>query len=133
MNVLRRPVAAKRTAPQLEGNDLDKSEKENWMSRFLVKSALLAAAIAAGAATIGLDMHAIITIVIIILVGLGIAISVLASGGPRSDLSSQRGPNAFGVGPNSFSSGRHGGGQSTGDCGSAGGDCGSAGDGGSGC
>ena len=133
MNMLRRIVATKRPPPQLVGKDVDQSEKENRTNRFLVKGALLAAAIAAVAAMIGPDMHAIFILAIIILVGFGIAISILLSGGPPSDLPSQRGSNAFGVGPNSFSSGHHGGGQSSGECASAGGDCGSAGDGGSGC
>jgi hypothetical protein len=83
----------------------------------MVKCALLATAIAAVAAMIGLDMHAVI-----ILIVLGIVILALANGGSP-------GPNAFWGGPGSSFPGHHGSGQSSSDCGSAGGGS----DGGSGC
>ena len=113
--MFRRLVAAKRPASQVEGNDVDQSEKKNWMSRFLVKCALLATAIAAVAAMIGLDMRAII-----ILIPLGLVILVLASGGSPGPNAFWGGPGSWG-GPASSSPGHHNSGQSSNDCGSAGG------------
>jgi hypothetical protein len=50
------------------------------MSRLLVKCALIAAAIAGGAAMAGLEMHAIIILIVV-----GLCILVLVIGGPPND------------------------------------------------